>query len=109
MHLRFCSYSSHMKIESPPPSQRSFLHSTPWHPCHRHPAVAALKQRVEAASAPGVTYNAVLLNYSRSGADRMGGHADSEGLYGLLPHIGASRGGGLCCAALECGIRMGVW
>jgi alkylated DNA repair dioxygenase AlkB len=49
------------------------------------PAVAALKAAVEAAS--DATFNSVLLNRYRSGADSMGWHADREPELGKEPVI----------------------
>ncbi|EFN50748.1 hypothetical protein CHLNCDRAFT_13108, partial [Chlorella variabilis] len=64
-----------------------------------HPAVAALKARVEAAvgsDAPAGGFNSCLLNWYRSGQDSIAWHSDSEPLYGRRPTIasvslGASR------------------
>lgn len=63
-----------------------------------HPAVAALKARVEAAvgsDAPAGGFNSCLLNWYRSGQDSIAWHSDSEPLYGRRPTIGARVAAGV--------------
>ena len=57
-------------------------------PARWHPAVAALKARVEEAAGGGVAFNSCLLNFYRSGRDSIAWHSDQEGLYGSRPTIG---------------------
>lgn len=65
------------------------LKPLPW-----HPALAALRPRVEAAA--GTRFQAVLVNFYRNGADSMGFHADDEPELGPQPvvasvSLGATR------------------
>jgi alkylated DNA repair dioxygenase AlkB len=66
-------------------------------PATWHPAVAALKARVEAAlgaeAVPPGGFNSCLLNRYRTGQDSIAWHSDSEPLYGSNPTIGALPGG----------------
>lgn len=56
------------------------LHTAPW-----HPAILALKQRIERACQ--CRFNSVLLNYYRDGNDSMGWHSDDEPELGDNPTI----------------------
>ncbi len=64
------------------------LTTEPW-----HPLIFQLKQRIEAVS--GAMFNAVLINYYRDGADRMGWHSDDE------PELGKNP----CIASLSLGCK----
>lgn len=67
-------------------------------PAAWHPAVHALKGRVEAAVGADVLppggFNSCLLNLYRSGADSIAWHSDNEPLFGRWPTIGEARVGG---------------
>lgn len=56
-----------------------------WEPRPWLPALAALRQRLEAAT--GARFNSVLLNHYRDGHDSMGYHADDEPELGPAPVI----------------------
>ena len=56
-----------------------------WEPRPWLPALAQLRQRLEAAT--GARYNSVLLNLYRDGRDSMGWHADDEPELGPAPAI----------------------
>jgi len=58
---------------------------THWEPQPWHPAVAALRGRIEALT--GASFNSVLLNLYRDGRDGMGFHADDEPELGPRPVI----------------------
>ena len=58
------------------------LEPEPW-----HPDVLKIKQRVEQVS--GKRFNSVLINYYRSGEDKMGWHADNEPELGANPTVAA--------------------
>ena len=76
------------------PAARYTYSGLVWEPQPWTPALLALRQRVEAATA--TQFNSVLLNYYRDGRDSMGWHADDEPELGPAPAIaslslGASR------------------
>ena len=62
------------------------LRPAPW-----TPRVAAVRRRIEAAT--GVTFNSVLANLYRDGADRLGWHADDEPELGPAPVIASASFG----------------
>lgn len=58
------------------------LQPEPW-----HPAILNIKQRLEQIS--GKRFNSVLINYYRTGDDKMGWHADNEPELGANPTVAA--------------------
>ncbi|MBO2008330.1 alpha-ketoglutarate-dependent dioxygenase AlkB family protein [Hymenobacter negativus] len=67
------------------PAARYAYSGLHWEPRNWTPALAALRQRVEAAT--GHQFNSVLLNLYRTGQDSMGWHADDEPELGPEPAI----------------------
>ena len=67
------------------PAARYTYSGLAWEPRPWLPALAQLRQRLEAAT--GARYNSVLLNLYRDGRDSMGWHADDEPELGPAPAI----------------------
>ena len=75
------------------PQARYTYSGLTWEPCPWLPALAELRQRLEAATA--TRYNSVLLNLYRDGRDSMGWHADDEPELGPAPAIASLSLGAL--------------